>query len=324
MITRKELFTAYEEYLNDSGCFGAGSAGSYASYVRGAVRQTSADALLDQLCAAYGTPAAITVAESLGSMVADEIDAGGVNVKVTLKTLRNYKSGVAMLIPFLESVLPEVTVDPAKVMGVDHIWYSQGDLKRIFKSRLSTQDRNYADSSYPARLITKINKRRYKLYDRLIDNVKFIYSADGKKTVLLKDITSVIISGGLAYVNVKGDLLPVYTGTYRDGHSCGYRPADVTSISLLSLDHDSPMKTELAEALKLKSALKKLSEDFNRYYKAHAGEGASKIATGFFNNEYDGIRYNESALMNEVKAFVDSLQLTIMHKSDNSSKNSND
>lgn len=324
MLKRESFFDLYTEYLSDMICVTPGSAKSYVSYVKGVARHLSADGLLDQICATYGTSAAIIAAEAIGAKVTAEIDDGGIHTTVSIKTLRNYKSGVAMLIPFLENALPGTTINPATLLGASHLSYSRSDLKRIFKSRLSTQDRNHADSSYPARLITKINNRARKLYDRLIDNVKFLCSGDAKKKVKLKDISSVVIANGFAYATVGNVALPIYTETFRDGNSQGYRHADVTSIALLSLDHDIPMKSALTDALKSRSEFKKLSEAFNSYHKAHVGDVASKVASTFFENEYKSGAYNEDTLLDEIQSFINTIHLTVMHKSDNSSKNSLD
>ena len=43
--------------------------------------------------------------------------------------------------------------------------YTQKDILKKFKSRLSTQDRFYSDGCFPTHLITKINAKRRQLYD---------------------------------------------------------------------------------------------------------------------------------------------------------------
>ena len=323
MLTQKELMKNYEQYLIDTGLT-EGSAKSYVSYVSNAIRHLSAGGLWTSLCTCDSVSDALALVELLGAKITAEIESGGVNVTVKPKTLRNYKSGVALLIPFFESLLDDggELVIPSEVLGSATVSYSQADLKRIFRARLSTQDRLYATMSYPARLITKINNRKYKLYDRLIGGIKFLCTGDGKRSVTLKEIIRVVISGGYAYAETKEGFRPIYTETYRGGTAHGYRKADVNSIALLSLDHDSPMKIELASALKTRGELKRLSEDYRSFCNRHSSTVASNLASDFFSHEYVGGGYDRDRLLDEVRSFIDSLSLTVMHRSDNSSKNS--
>ena len=324
-MTEKLFWEKFVEYLTEDAGLTEESAKSYCSYAKNAMKHFMDAGFADCLYTADTAATSIPLAEQLIARLAEEIKSYSASTPVSHKTLQNYKSGAAMLIPFLGNELADDDgyIDPSTLAGHIDVSYGKPELTRVFKSRLATQDRVYASSSFPARLITKINKREYKLYDRLIADIKFLCSADGKRFVRFKDVTKVVISGGLAYVESNGSLLPVYTESYEGGKSKGFRHANVGSVALLSLDHESPMKEELEKALKNSPLLERLSTAYKAYHAANKGPGASKIATAFYKEHYLKDTYDKKALMAEILSFINGLRLSIMHKCDNSSKNSN-
>lgn len=208
--------------------------------------------------------------------------------------------------------------------------YTQKELLKIFHSRLSTQDRFYVDACFPARVITKINAKRGKLrkktqqvYHELSLHTKFLIDK-GANSVCLKDIDKLTIqTDGSVKIAVKRKEYDLYTEVYRNGSPAGYELLRVNSVAQISLDHEKPMRDELPKFLTSHSEFRSLSDSVKDYRKQHPQMNVPALSSDYFDKVYPTLGLNEDALMDEISAFLDSLQLIILHKSYNSSKSDN-
>ena len=103
----------------------------------------------------------------------------------------------------------------------------------------------------------------------------------------------------------------------------------VNSIGLVSLDHIRPMHDLYPGFIATHSELRKLSDNVLKHRMRHLDMRMDKFATYYYNDIYpkllitDGVNIDESLLMDEVCEFIKKLELLIVHKSYNSSKNDN-
>lgn len=202
--------------------------------------------------------------------------------------------------------------------------YTQKDILKKFKSRLSTQDRFYSDGCFPTHLITKINAKRRQLYDNTSLNTKFLYDSDPNKFYRLKDITKLTIkTDGFVTFDAYGQEYDLYTAVYAKGSFVGYERVCVEAFDLLSLDHTLPIRSELPKFLSRHSAFDRFSKSVIAEKRACAGLTVSAFSTYYFENIYPSLYMDEETLLDEITEFIDSLDLVVVHRSYNSSKNDN-
>ena len=204
--------------------------------------------------------------------------------------------------------------------------FSKSSVFANFKLRLRSQDRIYAYGAFPtnlySKLATKLKVRT--LWDKLIDETKFIYDAAGNY-FYFKDIDRVMIGNNdRAYFEKDGKIYTVYTLINKTGQ---YVELIAKKLRKLSLDHDKPIAAELEKMFLTKPIpeTKKLSADilkFEKDYKAKFGSADNQKIIGEYEKTYDPVKLgiNEKQLLDEFREFLDQLSLTVMDGAQNSSK----
>lgn len=250
--------------------------------------------------------------------------------KKVKKQISNYKSALSILSEFVVKDDVKEVGDVASeasslTVALPHASvYTRDELLQKFHNRLSTQDRFYSDACFPARLITKINARRKKLYKKLSLNTRFLIDKDPNKYILLSDIDKLIIQTD-GYVNIEGAGRThyIYTAVYDKGVLTGYKRFCVDSVDLISLDHILPVHTELQSFLSDHAVYRAFSDSVRTHKNSHPGMRVPDLATDYFKNVYPALGLDETTLLDEICAFIDSLQLVALHRSYNSSKSDN-
>ena len=161
-------------------------------------------------------------------------------------------------------------------------------------------------------------------------NTRFLYEADENKFFLLKDISKLAIkTDGIVKIEVKGKEYNVYTQIYVEGKFAGFELLRVGSIELVSLDHIRSMHELYPPFLCTHKELRKLSDNVLKHRSNHRDMRIDQFATYYYNEIYSqnlteeiGV-IEENLLMDEVCEFIGQLELLIIHKSYNSSKNDN-
>lgn len=254
--------------------------------------------------------------------------------KILKKQISNYKSAVSVLSEFViqeddtdgsvVSLLPMVELPFESV-------YNQKELIKKFNSRLITQDRYYYGdkASFSARVINRIatKAKRKNIYKDLILNTRFLYAADESKFFLLKDIDRLIIkTDGFVKIEVASKEYDVYTQVYTEGKFIGFELLRVSSVEFISLDHVHSMHELYPTFLITHPELRKFSDNVLKHRFNHLDMRIDQFATYYYNEIYpniaivDGCVLDENLLMDDVRAFIEQLELLIIHKKYNSSK----
>ncbi|MBQ9084121.1 MAG: hypothetical protein IJY24_00525 [Clostridia bacterium] len=324
-MTTESFLQGYFDFLLDA-AFSLNSANQYKSYLKNVCKKLPGMAKHLELISEYSDPDIQAVyAEQMNSAVSSAISSG--TSAVSTKQLRNYKSAVALLIAYISNLewtkgkggSPKITITAASE-------YDRRDLRRIFLSRVKTQDRfSYSYGVFAARILSKIaSKHKIKLFDGMVNGVSFIISADGKQRVTLADIDKLTIAtDGGVYVEVKGASYPLYTEAIEDGVSRGFKILTARSMRDLSLDHDIPLYHALKDALFAMPEYKKLSDSVRSYIDSGITGNASTISKRYLAVIYPTMSLNEVMLLGEVFAFLNSTAITVMYTPSNSSKNKN-
>lgn len=330
------LFTflkEYKDYFVETD-HSTNSADSYCTYLRKAcVFLNLGEGFLEAISTIVDVKVRAALCEYLMAKLSEAFEKE--TDKTIKKQISNYKSAVSMLSEFVarddasevESVADEA---PSLTVALPHASeYTQKELLNKFHNRLSTQDRFYSEACFPARIITKINAGRKKLYDNLSLNTRFLIAANPDKYLLLREIDRLIIqTDGYVKIEGKGKLHDVYTAVYEKGALVGYERFCVDSVELISLDHNLPMHSELKSFLAAHAVYRAFSDSVREHKSKHPEiKGVSARATDYFKNVYPTFKVNEkldeNILLDEICAFIDSLQLVVLHRSYNSSKSDN-
>ncbi len=327
--TLKNFYKEYKEYLIETD-HSANTADQYCTYLRKACALLNlGEGFIETIIAISDIKIQAALCEYLMAKLSDAFEKN--NTDTPKKHISNYKSAVAILSAFIvkedvsETPAIETPFLPAITLPCESV-YTQQDMRRIFKQRLVTQDRYYANSCLPVRIITKINGSGVKkdIYKNIILNTKFLCDKNPDKFFRLSEITKLTIkTDGFVKIEVKGKEYDVYTEIYSKGESIGYEPIRVDSFALLSLDHILPVHSELQKFLPTHSEFKKFSDNVITYKENCPEMTVAQFSTDYFEKVYPSLSVDESILMDEIGAFIDSLQLTILHRSFNSSKNDN-
>ena len=258
------------------------------------------------------------------------------------KRLRNYSSAVGALGDFLESLqspveeqeeemreevpVPPVSSEEVPAFCEDDVddSYTYKELQSKFRSRLTTQDRNYDESCLPCRVLNDIysdNPIYEDLLKRMFDRVVFLLANNQKVT--LKDIVEVCFCKGLVWLKLKnGEVKLLYTEVYVKGKPMGYDKMPATMVSELTLDHDEALRKQLPKELENYPTLKKLSDYVVEFRKTfHSPNSKYKLAKAFFEQIYPCLGMDEEALLDELCAFYNKITFTIMFGKYNCSKN---
>ena len=239
--------------------------------------------------------------------------------KINNKTMSNLRSYISKFRDYIYTTSfkgKEILVTGIKIPNE----YYLNTLKDNFRLRLNTQDRIYNKERiyFPTEIFASKfkSKKEYQIaQNKLIENVKFILSKDGKMVKKLKSIRGIKLNGHNAFIiTTKGNLERIYTKIYENGEFKGIEPLKVgkednigKELSDLSLDHVSSVKTILNKNFEKYHQLKKLSY----YYFENKKE---------FKNKYENIGINWDDLLNEVIDIYDKMDIEIMQRGYNSSK----
>jgi hypothetical protein len=255
--------------------------------------------------------------------------------KILKKKISNYKSAVSAMSEFVtredNATGAELSLLPVVELPFESV-YDQKALIKKFNSRLITQERYYYgdNASFSARVINRIATKtgRKNLYKNLILNTRFLYDADETKFFLLKDISKLTIkTNGLVKIEVGGKEYDVYTQAYVEGKFVGFELLRVNSVELVSLDHVQSMHELYPPFLTTHHELCKFSMNVLKHRLNHLDMRIDQFATYYFNKIYpeiateEGVVIDETLLMDEVSELIEQLELLIIHKSYNSSKN---
>lgn len=336
-MSKKSFLEMYQEFIVEMGK-GEGTAKSYVSYLNGACKNLPEieDNAIDNIADMTQDVQEIFCENLMRAITSAQKNN---NTSVSNKTLDNYHSAVNMLIAFINSnnapANTKPVVDKLPLSG-EESYYSKEDIKKNFLARLKTQDRFYNEfGCFPIRLINKIATAngKKKLFDKLINNTSFIYSlTDGEDSQLriihLKDIDGVYIKNNKAYVSINKKNYPIFTEEYTDGKKSGYVVATVNTFGDLSLDHDTPMFTALSGFFyRGATTFEQLSVSALKYVNKKQWSNkkrANNLSKEYLHSqEYKDLKLSEESLLNEVSAFINTLSLTVMQRSFNSSKNKN-
>ena len=242
------------------------------------------------------------------------------------KTLRNYKSAIMILEYFVGTgIYPH---NGTKVFSntVQDVAYIDDDLVKNFLFRLETQDRYYSTCCFPCRLFRKIFSKNHKYIKTLKDAVnrtEFIINTKQDRITLKQLGLLVITANGVEVWHGNNSAIDnVYTEVYDKGISQGFSKSTARALSQLSLDHKKPLVDIVTNKINNLPELKKLS-DALLLYKSNTGLKGSKLATEFYDNIYQSLNINDTQLLNDMIEIYNDVQLVIMDKRYNSSKNSN-
>lgn len=268
------------------------------------------------------------------------------NIKVKnkpKKTIENYLSGYRMFEEFLfcceEPIEYKIKFDNKKSINIDNkeLKYSKGILRKVFLSRLVTQDRKINKNviknqlMYPTRLLNKIfnssvkYKAKYKsfLNDQL-DNIIFAVDKSGKNEISLKDISYLYIpmSSLITYIKAKDkNKFTVYTKKEKNGEI--RELVAKKGLSDISLDHINPIDKALTNNNNKYKYLKKLTDIIIKEKKENNLKKVTEITTFVYDKyktEFIDDKFCKN-LFNEIKEVSKDVKgLKILSRSDNSSK----
>ena len=202
--------------------------------------------------------------------------------------------------------------------------FDQKQLKRIFSSRLRTQDRLYSNNNYclPMRIIFKAfkgDKNFKKAMDDLVNRIKFLIGPSPKTYRTLSEIKKLyIMDNGDVFIltapTSESEILEqVYTETFNSTHSStGFFPRLVKHVKQISLDHDQPISTLVPARINAYPELHKLSDEVIGIRKKHGLNNLNQLLSDV---------NRQSALLKELEDMFNQTSLTIMQLSQNSKKN---
>ena len=156
-----------------------------------------------------------------------------------------------------------------------------------------------------------------------LKNTKFYVDAQ-KNCVTLSQVGLLVISPNSVEVwhGNSGAISDVYTEVFSKGTSQGYAKSTAKALRQLSLDHNEPMIDIVTKKIHNLPELEKVSVQLLAY-KANTQLKGSKLVTEFYNNVYPTLGVNETQLLDDIIEIYNDVQLIIMDKKYNSSKNAN-
>lgn len=321
-MTVQEFLKGYAAFAEDAGLTKY-SIDQYRSYLNNVCKRLPAVAShLEHIAAASLADEKAAYAEQMNAAVtaAQKDDA----CTIGAKQLRNYKSAVALLIAYVsEMEWTKGKGASAKPVLCSVSEYDRKDLRRIFRSRVKTQDRlSYSYGVFAARILCRIaGRHKVALFNKAVDNVKFLISSDGKRFVRLKSVDKLSIAAdGFVYVSAAGQTYSLYTEAVKGGKSAGYEKLRANTMRDLSLDHDMPLYHALERALDTMPAYKKLSDSVKGYQTRVGAPNASELSKNYWKDQYGRETIDENAVLREMGAFIDGTQMTVMFTPYNSSK----
>ena len=328
----KTFFKEYKGYLVETNRT-SNVADQYCTYLRKACTMLNlGEGFIEAIIAIADINVQAALCEYLMAKLSHEFE--NTKDKNLKKQISNYKSAVSALSEFITredntnntvvSLLPMVELPFEST-------YDQKELIKKFNSRLVTQERYYYGdkASFSARVINRIATKikRKNIYKELILNTRFLYGPDESKFFLLKDINKLTIkTDGFVKIEVDSKEYDVYTQVYTEGKFIGFELLRVSSVEFISLDHVHSMHELYPAFLNTHPELQKFSDNVLKHRLNHLAMRIDQFATYYYNDIYpkimteDGVVLDENQLMDDVSAFVEQLELLIIHKKYNSSK----
>ena len=318
-----DFLKEYSAFVLDSG-LSQFSADQYKSYLKNACKKLPAITNHLELIAESNNASDQAIyAEQMNAAICSALS--DATCSVTKKSLSNYKCAVTVLVAYIAGfdwVKGEGASQRVTLTRVSE--YSKKDIKRVFLSRVKTQDRfSYSYGVFAARILQKIASRhKLKIFNNMVDEVKFLVGADKNRFILFKNIDKLIIDvDGHVYIDSKGKTYPLYTEVVKNGVSSGYEVTTVKTMRDLSLDHDTPLYYTLKDSLDSMPEYKKLSDSVKHHINSLKKIEASKFSTDYFKKIYPSLGIDENVLLKEMSEFLDGTKMTVMFTPYNSSKN---
>ena len=216
--------------------------------------------------------------------------------------------------------------------GNKNVSYDEKTLRRIFRSRLVTQDRLTGEEGkvyYPIRLVKKIfntdakaKKFINRWFDGLIDNIE-VLTDQREKPFKLKEISEVNI-------NPKGGHVAVSMGEGQEAltlltHTAAGETTsmDVKTLRDISIDHKIPIHAILVDKADQLKGLAILTANIKNYKGKKRKMGASKLSTEVFNKMVaEGLISDEliKCLTDDLTLIKKSTTLELMDRKQNISK----
>lgn len=316
-MTSNEFKLSYKRFLTTVTKHTIHTADKYVSYINKASLLPGMEDIWERLALCNDSVKKTKYVEDLCNVISDAF----VDPKCTIKEkdLRDSQSSAHVLLAFVSGQIWE------KHKGIKVQFtaiYNHKVLRSKFLSRLTTQDRIYSFGSFPINIINGMaNRRKISLFDKMIDEVKFIYNQKGE-FFYFKDINRVMLGNdGHAYFEKGGKIYSIFTQIPKKVPA-EYCVICAPKIDDLSLDHDNPIEKELKKRINTMPTLMRLSTDIwnykQEYKQTHKGANNRTILSAYKNKMLD---VNEDELIKEIEVFLNTLSLTIMQFNFNSSKN---
>jgi len=316
-MTVQDYKLAYKHFLINVTKHSRHSANKYVSYINKVCPLPGMHDLWERLATCENPEIKTKYVEALCDEIATALDDPSCTIKE--KDLRDSQSSAHVLLAFVSGQIW------AKHKGIQIQFtsiYNKKALRSKFLSRLTTQDRIYSFGAFPIYIVNSIaRQRKISLFDKMIDETKFIYNNKGDY-FYFKDIDRVMIGNdGHAYFSKDRVVYTVFTQIPKKTPA-EYCVAHIPKIDDLSLDHDNPVKKVLKSEISTMPVLNLLSQDiwkFKQSYKSTHKSADNRAVLGAYKHVM--MKVDEVALIKETEAFLNQLSLTIMERGFNSSKN---
>ena len=315
-MTSNEFKLSYKKFLTTVTKHTPHTADKYVSYINKASLLPGMEDIWERLAACNDSVKKTKYVEDLCNVISEAFDDPKCSLKE--KDLRDSQSSAHVLLAFVSGQIWE------KYKGIKVQFtaiYNHKVLRSKFLSRLTTQDRIYSFGSFPINIINGMaNRRKISLFDKMIDEVKFIYNPKGE-FFYFRDIARVMLgSDKHAYFEKDGKIYSIFTQIPQKVPA-EYCVVCAPKIDDLSLDHDNPIEKELKKRINTMPTLMTLSEDIWNYkqeYKKSYKTADNRMVLGAYKSRM--LNVNEEELIKEIEVFLNCLSLTIMQRNFNSSK----
>lgn len=255
------------------------------------------------------------------------------NSGLSTKTLSNYNASFVVFSEFNDCLRFHGIDEFNKLLALFNysLFFTKKEIIDNFEWRINTQDRFYEKKTVclPCRLLSKIYQKGNDyttVVDKMLNDCKVLIDNKGD-SIKLKQVQNISIINRefIVCYGPKGTTTKLYTEVNKKGSSLGYIIQTGDLLRDISLDHDYPLFDVYRKYLFGGNAptLRKLSDDYCTYHRAHMDITQSALACHYYNNRYSQLGINEQDLLKEVDVLFSSLKLTIMDRRINSSKNKN-
>ena len=211
--------------------------------------------------------------------------------------------------------------------SIDRIIYSKKKINDIYIARLKTQDREYGEINFPIRVIWKLAKREgiekqlLGAMQNRIDEMVYVVSKDGKKTITHKQIKEFVLNIKDGCVNINGEKMFTEKYISKQGQNKEYIKQQPI-MAHISIDHKEDLHGMLTGKNVIRYPnLKRLSDDMKAFTYSEKKTKAAK-SVEFFNAKH--ANYDKDfvkVLISEICSLFDAMNFVAMDKNQNSSKN---